>query len=755
MAVGIREEGSVIVFGNGAVELGFDVARKGALVSLRDGASGCELICDGAAPKTLFRLALRTAEGGTTWLESAEAYACTWCVRYDEDGGTLTLKIDGFPGRALAVIVKVRLTRDNPLSAWQMAVSGLAACETVETLLCPIVGGVLTVGGGVPGEVLALPIQAEGYLFTDPYPMVDNLPLRAGFPGQPHVGLGSVHQNYPGGQSMQFMLYYHDQAGLYLATHDADMHVKSFHVGPLDEGETFPRLWIGHHPSEVPGSDAEFAYDTMIGVFHGDWYDGADIYKAWARQQWWCAQRLAERDIAGWVREGFGVWQMSNYHIPEIKLNHALDAIAEEVNGLSREIGVPLAALIFNYESGGAWTGPIGLTPKEGEEAFARAMGKLRAAGNRGFVYIPGGNWYVAIDSYDPPFDSWAEYEAHGREITLMNAVGERPVNSWYAGWHSAWLCPATRGNREILAKELLDLQELGCDWIQIDNFPCGAPMPCFNASHGHPRGHGPWYTQAWRDTLADVRARIKTRNPEAVLSVEGITEVYIPYLDLYDHRAGNMEYFGHFSETHPMGGQTIPLFNYVYGGYLGAYLAAYPETNRPEVLYWTRSLGKALAQGVVPTGGRYWPTPAASNPVTLGFYKKVIRATRDAWPYLMFGEMIRPPHIDVPEIDASTLKFTGECLDHLLEKNRLTVRDAAVQHGAWRAADGRIGYVFANISQQPVTFDVMLTGPATARVEQVVDGERSVLHVKTALPLTHTLAMAPLSVTMIEISEV
>ncbi len=755
MAVGIREDGSVVYVGNDFLELGFDIARKGALVSLLDKASGYQFCCDDAAPKALFRLALRTADGGLTWLDGSEGVACRWCVHYDEGGGTLSLHVDGFPARAICVSVKVTLRDDSPLSAWRLHVTGVDAAQAVETLLCPILGGVLKVGGGVPGEAVATPIQAEGYLFTDPYPVVDHLPLRAGFPGQPHVGLGSLHQTYPGGLSMQLMLYYNRHAGLYLAAHDADMHVKSFHMGPMGEGDAFPRLWIGHHPTEVPGADADFAYDTIVGVFHGDWYDGADLYKAWARRQWWCAQPLAERDLARWVREGFGVWQMSNFHIPEIKLNHSLDQIAAEVNALSREIGVPLAALIFNYERGGAWTGPIGLPPREGDDAFRAAMGQLRAAGNHGFVYIPGGNWYVAIDSYDPPFDSWAEYEARGQAITLTTAAGEKPVSSWYAGWHSAWLCPGTEGNREILAEMLTGLQRLGCDWIQIDNFPCGGPMACFDPAHGHPRGHGPWYTQAWRDTLADVRARLKAINPDAVLSTEGISEVYIPYLDLYDHRAGNMEYFGHFWEGQPMGGRTIPLFNYVYGGYLGAYLAAYPETNRPEVLYWTRSLGKALAQGVVPTGGRYWPIPSASNPVTLGFYKKAIRAARDAWKYLMFGEMLKPPVIDVPEIEYSTLKFTGECLDHLLEKNRFAIRDVAVEHGAWRAADGSIGYLFANVSQQPVTFDVALAGPASARVEQVVDGQRSVLHPRAALPLRHTMAMAPLSVTMIEVTEV
>ena len=220
------------------------------------------------------------------------------------------------------------------------------------------------------------------------------------------------------------------------------------------------------------------------------------------------------------------------------------------------------------------------------------------------------------------------------------------------------------------------------------------------------------------------------------------------------------MEYFGHHNPWHPAGGETIPLFGYVYGGYIGGYTAAYPECNRPEVLYWTRCLGKSLAQGIVPSSGRYWPTPKESNPVTLAFYRKIVRAAaRDCWKYIMFGEMLRPPKIKVPKIKAAYLQFTGESLDHLLDKNRHEVTDCAVQHSAWRAADGTVGYIFANVSQEPVTFNFALSahapGKQSCRVEIVTDGKRRVLHKSKCLPCRQKVSMAPLSVTVIEVKPI
>ena len=755
----VRQKGRTLAIGNERIELGFDVEAQGALVSVRDKRSGWEFIRDTEAPRALYRLALLDDKGETHWLESRNAGQFTSSHRTAADGATLVLETSGFPGEALAAAVEVTLAPGSALSRWRMRVTGARPQQAVFHVTCPVLSGVLKVGEGFPGEAIATPRQGEGYLFRDPYPVVDNLPLMAGQgPEQPAVGVGGSSQLYPGSQAMQFMLYYNDHAGLYLACHDDAMHVKSFACGPVADWGPFPVLSIGHYQPAMPGGELRTEYDTVVGVFHGDWYDGADIYKAWARHQWWCEKKLAQRDIAGWLRGGFGVWQMSNYHIPTVKLNHPLDQIAEEVNGLSADIGSPLLALIFNFENGGAWTGPKGFfPPREGEEPFRAAMKKLRAAGNHGFLYMPGGNWYVAIDSYDPPFDSRSEFEAEGRLNGIADEHGNVNVQRWYEGWHAARLCPATAFTRELTADLLLGSLERGCTVVQIDNFPCASPEACHAPDHGHPPGYGPWYTEAWRTILAEVRRRAKALNPDCAIATEGIAEPYIPYLDMFDHRAGNMEYFGHRYDSDPMNGETIPLFQYVYGGYIGAYLAAYPECNRPEVLYWTRSLGKALAQGVVPAGGRYFPEPAQSNPVTLAFYKKVVRAAaQECWRYIMFGEMLRPPEIGVPQIEASYLRLSGECLDHLLPKNRHVVRDRAVEHSAWRAEDGTVGYIFVNVSQEAVAFDVRLAshGDDKGRYDGdvTVDGARRSLFRGLTLPRKRRVRMEPLSVTLIEV---
>lgn len=624
----VCESGDLIYIGNDLIELGFNQAKKGALVSILDKQTGYQFQRNPSSPMALYRLALRREDNREMeWLDSNNAAGFQWDREKEGESVILTLMSFHFSHRDMKVIVKVSLTNGSSLTLWRMEIRDVEK-EAVFQLTCPIITGLFKIGCPVSGESIVFPRQGEGYVFKNPYPVCDNLPLCAGAgPDMPDVGIGELHGLYPGNIPMQFFAYYNEQAGLYLATHDARENVKSYDVAPVTDWGQFPVFSISHFPDEEIDTDVSFSYDTVLGVFHGDWYDCADIYKAWATKQWWCEKKLWQRDIPHWMHTGFGVFQMSNYHMPTIKINHSLSQIADVVNKISEETGVPLLALVFNWEHDGAWTGPVGFfPPREGEDKFKDAMARLRKAGNYGFVYITGGCWYLKLP-YEPPFDSYEEFKVEGRASAIIDARGEiSGLGPQATGWESTRLCPHVEYTKRLTASILLKCIGLGCTVVQIDNFPCGGSEECYNSSHGHPLGHGTWWSQAWGKILADIRHRARAKNQNFAITTEGISENFIQYVDMYDHRGGNMEYWGgdHYKRGDPMDGEVIPLFGYVYHEYIGAYSAAMPECNRPEVLYWTRCLGKSLVQGVVPNGGKYFPEPTELNPITFGFYKKL-----------------------------------------------------------------------------------------------------------------------------------
>jgi len=774
-----RQDGRVVL-ANGLVRLAFDLQDQGALVSLVDLATGAELVRDAEAPRLLWRLALRRQDSlELEWLTSDQATTLDLQETQTAGSTTLTLVSGGLPGLVGEVTVQVTLPDDSPLSHWRMAVRGVRDDVAVTQLVCPILSGLVKLGDPAPGEALVAPIQDEAYLFHNPFPVREGLPLCAGpGPEMADAGVGHIGGKYPGGIALQMMAWYNDAAGLYFAAHDDGQHPKEFHMGTWPDLGSGPVLSLTHllpeggralqspagRALESPPTiqDITIAYDTVVGVFHGDWYDAATIYKAWATQQWWCEKKLWDRDIADWLREGVGgVWQMSNYHIPRLDLNHSLDQIADTVNAISAAAGVPLLGLLFNWEQGGAWTGPKGFfPPREGEAEFRAAMDKLRQAGNHGFVYMTGNNWYVKI-AYDPVWDSWPQFRAEGEQLALRKPDGEYTVMSWFGGWEVVRLCPAPAAALELHADVFLGCLDLGCDVVQIDNFPCGGSEACYDAAHGHPLGHGPWWSGACTRMLAEIRRRAKAKNPQCAITTEGVAENFIPWLDLADQRAGNMEYFGHYGRGLPLGGETIPLFNFVYNEYLGSYYAAMPECNRPEVLYWTRGIGKAICQGVLPSAGRYFPDPPDSNPVTLAFYTRIVRATgRELYPYLMFGEMLRPPDITVPTFTAQYCKFMYDAASYVHRmdpQQRHEVTDRAVQHAAYRGRDGSVCLLFVNVSDQAVEFPVELpaygfAGPVD--VQRFTNSEPEGWLAGVSLPHPVTLGMEPFSITLLVLRE-
>ena len=209
------------------------------------------------------------------------------------------------------------------------------------------------------------------------------------------------------------------------------------------------------------------------------------------------------------------------------------------------------------------------------------------------------------------------------------------------------------------------------------------------------------------------------------------------------------------------MGGETITLFNHIYNEYIGSYYAAMPECNRPEVLYWTRGIGKAICQGVLPAAGRYFPDPPDHNPITLGFFERVVRATgTDLYPYLMFGQMLRPPQIECPTITAQYCKFLYDAENykhHMDPQQRHEVTDRAVQHAAYRGRDGSICLLFVNVSEEPVDFPVELpaydlTGPVN--VQRITNSEAEDWLAGITLPHPAALQMEPLSITLLIMCE-
>ncbi|HJN17656.1 MAG TPA: hypothetical protein QGH10_19280 [Armatimonadota bacterium] len=258
---------------NGLMRFEFDLRDHGALASILDRTTGAELVRDPDAPRLLWRIgSRRRADGEIEWLTSAEAGHTECHARRDGNATTLTLISSRLPGNTIEVTVEVTLPDGSALTSWRVAVRGIGDEAAVAQLVCPILSGLVKLGQPAPGEALLAPVQGEAYLYRDPFPVRDGLPLCAGAgPESADVGVGSVGGRYPGSIAVQMMALYNDHAGLYFAAHDAGQHPKDLHMGPRADLGPAPVLSVTHLVGERPGEDVELPYDTIVGIFHGDW----------------------------------------------------------------------------------------------------------------------------------------------------------------------------------------------------------------------------------------------------------------------------------------------------------------------------------------------------------------------------------------------------------------------------------------------------------------------------------------------------
>lgn len=114
---------------------------------------------------------------------------------------------------------------------------------------------------------------------------------------------GIFWSRYPSSDlTMQMIGYENDRQGVLLWTPDSDVYVKDFVVSREDLDESWLgqgyRAYVVHFPENTgqPGTGFDSPYPVVTTPYTGGWQGAADIYRKWARKQWWCAQgKLYER----------------------------------------------------------------------------------------------------------------------------------------------------------------------------------------------------------------------------------------------------------------------------------------------------------------------------------------------------------------------------------------------------------------------------------------------------------------------------
>ena len=540
----------------------------------------------------------------------------------------------------------------------------------LKDLSFPYVSGVGPLGSSASDNRLLWP-QEEGRLFHDPYGRLMQY-------GGSALGPSAF-------MNMQFVAYYNSTAGFSLSSRDVGGYVKGAFWSRTGNAIGDVGFGLIHSFDETDKNSLELPYDVAIGAFSGGWTAAADIYKDWAYQQWWVTQ-AGTKNTAAWLpatgigtdfctyKCGDGADRPYSQYPP-----HLLEA--------NQFFQMPVLGMLWGWERYGAWYSGDYFPPSESWSSFDQTMSAIHAAGNRSYLFI-------APDFLETSTGLWqsgamktaAVLDRNGQVVTTADNQGRR--------W--AYMDPTVPQWQDHMIDAGVTLASHAVDLIQLDGLPWNKPVACYDPSHGHPLGGGgDWRSRALFDFLPRFRQAVLHAKPDAVISGEGGLESYLPWLDMVHSRDNWYEVTD--PDQSKLGAEVVPLLEYVYHPwmvFLGEHNLGLPSDDT--ATYHRLAVARTLVWGQMPDYNWWQPIDSPGTDAQgFQFLRDVARArTGVAKAFLVDGAMLAPLELASPGVDVKWQLTTGQ-----FESSTFP----AIQHGAWRAPDGRVGIVLTNISSQSI----------------------------------------------------
>jgi len=617
----------------------------------------------------LWQAEFRDADGFRADLTNNSPCQSEHVISRDSEKMTLILNwrnmtLEGDKG-VVDVQVVMTLHKDSSLSQWNINVENRSSRWGLWELTFPIISNLGTTGSDPSKTHVILP-SGWGLHYRDQRTM----PMYEG--------------RYPSGNCvMQFLSFYHDKSGLYLATHDPNAYYKRFkfnpdiYTGTLEEHLVKSEFQIINYPEDigVPNKSYKIPYNAVIGVFRGDWFTAAKIYRKWVlKNAPWCIRgKINEhKDIPEWFK------QISLWWRPSRESRGDPDKVVSEVLRVREFFDVPIAIHWYNWHKIPFDTDyPEYFPTKEG---FKDAVKKLQEFGVR---VMP----YINVMYFDINAKSWIDEKAErycakdGAPRTRLRTF-EYYVHRYGSKQQMAVMCPYTEyWQRKCVEIASRLAEEYGVDGVYLDCMASGPAYLCFDPSHGHPLGGGDFWVRGYGRLLGEMRRTVRSKNPEMIMTTESNAEPYLGYLDGY-------------LMCNSTRGDLIPLFPAVYGGYIITFGRYIFEEDLKNPVSFRMKVGEMFVFGAQ-LGWFGVPKILEERHRAEALYlKKLAKGYNLARKYLMLGEMLHPPISETPLPTVSAVwRFPWSPRGY---KATMPV----ILSSAWKADDGTVGIILTNISQ-------------------------------------------------------
>ncbi len=624
------------------------------------GTDGIRLATPGAQPVSLWKISFRNPDKTESELNSSHIKLIKVTTRNNAERAAVILDITAEKGNYKADLqLEASLRKNSPEIRWKM---NKIANRSQQGLWQVVFPQISVKPDGKPEENNLILPWRRGRLISG-------------------IGNAAFKQQYPGSSArfQCFALYNQSSLkGFYFSTDDTTGHEKEFRQtwNPVNNALTCS---VTQFPANrgIPGNNYQMTYHVVSRPFTGDWYDAAQIYRAWWIKQPWAVKGnlTIRKDIPEWLKKTpvflrfYARYSKKMTVEKNVKSAHAWNEFlhnqaaagtwyhyAKFLEPCKHRVRYPVAE-IQGY-CAPAYPGLL------------EGLKKMTSWNIRPNVYLQS----EIYNQYQSKEDAKYMFPALRVDPELKPILYEK--ESWIA-------CRSTKRWQKRFLDMCKHVMDMGFWGIYLDTFGKNhITHECFNPKHGHPAGGGNFDTQAQLSLGRQVRKLIKGMNPDSYMGGEACTEIFVPVLD-YKLNAMN---------TYP--GQ-LPLERAMFGDYIlshGRTIRADNELNS------CRMLASNFTEGMIP--GRFFGQPFQSKPAQ-DFLRQMITYTNNSFEYLRGGKMLRP-------LELSPAPQTVTVIESV---KRRKMQLPSILSAAYRSGkNNSVGIVLVNIGEKTGNISFKLT---------------------------------------------
>ncbi len=626
--------------------------------------SGVNLLAE-PAEQNFFTIETGQVEGMNLTIESQSAVHGTLKVVRNRKSQHILIDYSGLgPSKDMTVHITGILEDGESTVKWSFTLEN-PGLQKISTVRFPYISAVPAIGS--PDDDFIVAPSFPGVLIENP---ANNWEEKY-----------SAAWTFPGQQSAQFISYQDQEAGIYLAGMDTTGYGRALRI--TREGDHRFILTQEFKLPEKPEVRWDAPYDVVFGITRGTWQQTADIYKKWAVKQPWCSKTLVQRDdIPGWWKNAPCI---HTYYMRS--KGSAYPRLLQHLKSLRTRIGGPVVPRLGSWENYRSWTAGA-YFPVFDEQRAREVLPQVREEGFLPFVFLSG--LYYTFNNEGPEGSLVPGSENHTASFVLNNegklrvdVLGDNRTDGWNR--YSYCFCPFVPDTKIFFRSVIDQLHSLGIDLVQMDQATSGAGPACYNPSHGHMVGSGPYQSESFRELLNDMRLYGKSLTPDFLLLNEELHEELIPCLDAFHTR----EYCENFWFRGTPGARGIPLFTYLYHEYAMAYGGEGTGVSTDKNPNLVRDHVINLVTGKMPTVGTQMDMADAHPDQVRVLQNHINLLKTEAQRFLILGRMLHPLQFDVPTV---TFKMGGKW-------HPKPVTERAVLTSSWQSPEGLVGHCLVNVT--------------------------------------------------------